>query len=567
MSDLSKYGFVPAQNYKNVNPNLKKYGFQAAQPSTESYEQEEEGLFSHLGRTAGAAATGYASGTPYGIASNLLQLLAMGELYDPEGLSQLRLAAEQQGIPFDEEKYMEAAQQILGGIPTPSNLARMAEEQTGLPITAKEDYQKLIELGATAGRATPGAISQKATGAVVSPTVSHGLQEAGVPEQFADPLGLLVGGIGSTKVPEADIGIGIARKESGLPTRKFEKVKEPRTVSEKKLDQINTKLESDFKEISDKIISESPVGETFENLKENPTYKQESRELLNEAQNIADAIPGHIESKLIKKAYADMASKKVKGFALDEFDKSYLKFMKESIEDVIPEKISHGELVQQYRKNNRGLSEYFEPGASKALNRAKKQALLDQNRAIADVIEKSEPELSKVFKEGNERWSKIMDAETVDSFIDDLFSEKVNFKKLHDFFDKSGYDFTFKRALGEKGYKNFELLMKDMLQSETPYKMLKVGKQKGFFKDAVETGTAFLVHPFLGKGKLAYAAGKKLYKSAMNAMLDKPQLTVTWKKAIDNLKKGKFAEAEKQFEALRGEVEEDIANILQEKNK
>ena len=97
--------------------------------------------------------------------------------------------------------------------------------------------------------------------------------------------------------------------------------------------------------------------------------------------------------------------------------------MNEAAENVIPENITYGELVEQYRDNNRSLGEYFEPGASKALNRAKKDVLLDQNRAIASVLEKTNPELSKVFKEGNERWSKIMDVEAIDSFVSDMFPE------------------------------------------------------------------------------------------------------------------------------------------------
>jgi len=169
--------------------------------------------------------------------------------------------------------------------------------------------------------------------------------------------------------------------------RQFENIKKPTEVSEKKIGQINQKLEKDFKEISDKIIKESPVGETFENLKNDLTFKQQSRELLDQSQEIANQLVKTVSKNIMKKELTDIAARKVKGFSLSEYDKSYLKFMKENSKDIIPKNITPGELVEQYRKNNASLSEYFEPGSSKALNRANEMPFLDYNRAIANVME------------------------------------------------------------------------------------------------------------------------------------------------------------------------------------
>jgi hypothetical protein len=525
------------------NPFFKKYRDQGNTEPPEFQESEEKSF----ARTALQVPQGIAEGTPYGIATGLWHLLGSGEVNDPEELDRIREISEREGIPFDEEKYLEAGQNALSTVPTVGNIASKVEEKTGIPFEAKTKLQKGLRFASTAGKLTPGSALQKGSGAGVATGVKVGAEEAGVPEPFADILGLGVGVGTSTKTPA--VGLGKKTKPSGLVERQFENVKEPKKVSEKKIEQLNSKLESDFKDISDNIIKDSPVGETFDNLKNDPEFKDQTRTLLNQAQALADELPGTLSSKDIKKQFADISTKKTKGFSLSEYDKSYNKFMKDAIKDVVSENVKPGELVEQYRKNNGSLSEYFEPGASKALNNAKRDAILDQNRAIANVIEKVDPELGKVFKEGNDRWTKIMDAEAVDSFINELFDGKVNYKTMNDFFDKTGYDRIFKRALGDKGYKDFSVLMKDMLSTEAPYKMLKVAQNKGW-EGLAKTATSYVIDPNLGHATGGYNVLKSSYKGIMNALLDKPKLSLVWKKGIDDLKKGDFKSAQKQFNEL-----------------
>jgi len=516
----------------------------------------DEGFWKNAFRTASQIPQGIAEATKYGIGAGLFQMLALGESdLGIEEWHKLRELAEREGIPFDEEAYEQARHEMLGIIPTVSNISRKIEEETGLPLEPKTFLQKLTRLGSLAGKFQPGSVSQKASAAVAAPATAAGLESVGVPEQLAELGGLGVGAIAGGKTPSIDVSL-TKTKPSGLSARQFEKTTKPKEISQKRLGKINEKLESDFKEISDKIIAESPVGETFENLKNDPTFKSESRELLNEAQEIADTTPGIVKSIDIKKEIANRGEKRIQGYSESEYDKSYSKFMKETIDGISEKDITASQLVKQYRKNNAALSEYFEPGSSKALNRAKRDALLDHNRTIADVLEKNFPEseLSNVFKEGNDRWTKVMDAEAVDDFVNELFKDGVNYKKMNNFFDKQGYEFKFKRALGEKGYKDFQGLVKDMLTSETPYKMLKAAKAKGF-EDLFKTGFAYFLHPKLGAAKFGLNVAKDSYKGLVNSLLDKPQLTVRFKKGLDNLKKGNFAEAEKELTALKGEIQ------------
>lgn len=547
---MNDYGFI---SFYDSNKESGDYGFIPQNHKVSPTEEQEEGFLKSSARYGLQIPLGIAQATIPGIISNLMQALGTGSALEEEELEQLRKIHDRLGVPFDEEKYMESLQQASEMFPTPSNIARMGEEATGLPLTPQTKGQKLLQLASSAGKFQTGAASQKATSAAIAPATAYGLEEAGLPEPAAELAGLIASG-GGKFAPE--IEVGKATKPSGLVKRGFEKLEKPREVSENKIGQINEKLKKDFEEISDRIIKESPIGETAENLRNDPTFKQESRELLNQAQVIADSIKEPILSKVMKKELADTTAKKVKGFALSEYDKSYMKYMKESLKDILPEKITAGELVEQYRKNNGALGEYFEPGSSKALNRAKKDALLDQNRAIAKVMEKSFPEseLTSVFKEGNARWTKIMDAEAVDDFITDIFSAKVDYRKMHEFFDKQGYDRIFKRALGEKGYADFEQLMTDMLSSENTYKMLKVAKDKGY-QELFNTGLAYVLHPKIAASKVGYDLVKGTYKTFMNSLLDKPQIGITFKKAIKELKKGDFEAAQKDFKILDEEIE------------
>lgn len=512
----------------------------------------QEGFWKNAFRTALQIPQGVAEATKSGIATGLWHLLGSGEVLDPEEIERIRDISEREGVPFNEDAYREAAQNAAASIPTVGNIGSVIEERTGLPLEPKTKLQKGLRLGSSAYKFQGGPASQRVAAGVTAPLASKALQEVGVPEPLADLGGLGVGNVVGRKTPGIDL---TKTKPSGMPERGFERLKEPTDVPAKKIQEINDKLETDFKTISDEIIKDSPIGETAENLKNDPRFKRESKELLDQAQILANETPGTIPSMNYKQALLKQSQNQMKGFTLNEYKKNYLKFMKEAVENVIPENVTHGELVEQYRENNRSLGEYFEPGSSKALNRAKKDVLLDQNRAIASTLEESNPDLSKVFKEGNERWTKIMDAETVDNFVSDMFPEgkKVDFKHMKSIFDDANYQRIFKRALGEEGAKGFEAAVEDMLTAERPYKMMREAQDKGF-GDILLTAKAYLFNPKLGYAKVGFDALRFGYRSLFNATLDKPRIGFNFTKAVKELKEGNFKAAERDFKEVQAEV-------------
>ncbi len=219
-----------------------------------------------------------------------------------------------------------------------------------------------------------------------------------------------------------------------------------------------------------------------------------------------------------------------------------------------PEKnISAVNLVDQYRKNNKSLGELYEPGKSRAYNRAKKEALLDYNKIIGDTIEKKYPDsaFSDLFKFTNKRWTEIKDAEYIDKFLDDMFTGKVNYEKGKKFFDKSAQE-PFKRALGDQ-YPKFEQLMKDLMTTKQANSLLKIADQKGY-KGFLKTGISYLIHPKLAATKIGLDNAKALYQT----LLDKPKLTFVWDEGIKAAKKGEFDLAENNFSILDQEIKNTI---------
>jgi hypothetical protein len=525
------------------------------QEEDESEKIDEESLASSLFRTSAQVPIGLAEASPPGLIAGGLQLLGMGEVYDPEEIEHIKAISEREGIPFDEEAYLESAQNALQYFPTVSNIARIIEEQTGIPLEAKEWYQKALRLGSIGAKLQPGNMVQKGTAGAIGAGTSEALKQLGVPEPFADLLGLSLGAGAGVATKGAEVSL-TKTKPSGLTERGFENLKAPREVTESKMEKINTKLKDDFQKITDEIVKGSPISETMEELRTDPSFKQQSRELFREAEDLSLDLPGRHSSDKIKEALLKRAVEtKGHGYKLGEYRQNYAKFIKDEVSGIRKGEVDAFDLVRQYRENNQDLGEYFKPGESKAFNRAKRDALLDHNRAIVDVMEDLYPETEfvKVFKEGNERWAKIKDAEAIGDFVDNLFEGKVNYKKAHDFFEKEGLSRPFKQALGEKGFKDFEQLMKDLTESEAPYKMLKVAKSKGW-EDLYKTGLGYILHPKIGMTKATFDLAKGTYKRLMNFMLDKPKISFILKQGVDNLKRGKFAESEQAFKDLETQI-------------
>jgi hypothetical protein len=521
-----------------------------ANPKKDAFDQleYEESWGKSLLRTLYQIPSGIAQGVTYPL--DLISMVGTGEALDEEEIEHLKRISAREGIPFDEAKYYEAVQGASEAFPTQGNIENLIEQKTGVPLAPKTKLQKGLKLAATAGKLNPGSLSQKTTAAATAPTVSYALQKTGVPEGLSDFAGLAVSPGAAAITPKASIEA--AKKPSGLTTRRFESIEKPKEISKSRYNKINEKLESDFRNIADKIIEDSPVSKTYTSLKEDSAFKSKIGDLFEKVEDLAEDIPNKFSSNIVKKEVAKKyQSKEGMGISTSEYDDYYQKFMKKFMKDTPSKEITAKDLVGQYRKNNRALGELYEPSKSGAYNRAKKDALLDYNRVISDVIETGFPqtEFSDLFKFTNKRWGEIKDSESINKFLKDMFDGKVRFDKGQKFFSKDRVSDSFKRALGEENFPKFEQLMKDLMSTQEAYKLLKKAESKGF-SDFAKTGFAYLLHPNLAKAKMGLEYVQKTY----NTLLDKPKLVFTWDEGIKSAKKGNFEEAINKFNLIEKEV-------------
>lgn len=487
---------------------------------------------------------------------NILQLFGQGEaLAGLEEFSDERIAELKELFPsapwenfkgIDREKYLEGVQAASNSFPTQQNLESLIEEKTGIPLTPRNKLQNLARLGGTAAAFKSGTLGQKGIAGAIAPSVAGGLEAVGVPEPIAELGGLVASGI---NVPSPNISR--VTKPSGLPTRRYESVTKPTKVSEGRFNKINEKVEADFKNISDQLFEGS--NPTYSAMKEDPTFKRKVEGLFEKVTENAESIEGTIHPLPLRNGLRDKLTKSNKGgLTPDEYEKAYRKEMKVVLKDLPRDEMSAAELVEQYRKNNKSLNGYFEVGKSNNANRAKRDILLDYNREIAEVIQKKYPdtEFSKLFEQTNKQWSQIKDVESVDKFMEELFSGKIKYKKGAAFFDKEKVSKPFERLLGKEKFKQFETLMDDLSSTEKAMSMIKAAETKGY-KDMGKMAIGYLIHPSLAKGKFIVDTSKTAWQS----LLDKPQLIVTWKKGVESIKQGNFAEAEKAFIVLDKELE------------
>lgn len=118
-------------------------------------EEFKESTPKSLLRTALQVPIGIAQGSIPGVISNLANLIGTGDALDPEEIEHIRAISEREGIPFDEQAYLNAVENASKYFPTPGNLARIAEENTGIPLTAKNKIQEGLQFASAAATGIP----------------------------------------------------------------------------------------------------------------------------------------------------------------------------------------------------------------------------------------------------------------------------------------------------------------------------------------------------------------------------------------------------------------------------
>ena len=535
----------------------------------ESAQPEKDSTTKNVLRKGIQGIKGYARTNPAGLAYDIgttaMQLgagEALAELDElEERLPHLRKMFPDMGLPehVDREKYLEAVKNASDYVPTIENLSKWGEEATGIPLEARDVFDRLLGLAGMSAGAQPGSIAKKALAGVTAPIVSGSAQAVGVPEALADIGGLMTGHATAGIIPS----ISRAKKPSGMTIRRFESLKKPTTISPGVADTIKNKVEGEFRTISDKILSDR--NQIYKDMKVNPSYFDELDQQFQKVASLSEEIPTELSPYDLKQSLFKRANlKNTKGISPSESEREFQKEIQRTAKGINDRKFHKAsDYVEQYRKNNRELKRYYEPGKSKAYNEAKKEALLEYNRAIADEFEKNFPESEfvKLFKETNATNRVAKDVERVNEFVNELTEGKIDFKKGHKFFSDTYTKNSFKRVLGEDGFKEYEILMKDLLSLEQPMSYIKKADAAGFW-DLAKQAVPYLVNPKLG----VFTSGYRVYKQAMNHLLSHPRLIPVWRRGIQEMKSGKYAAAQKTFEFLNREINSVVDTPKEEAN-
>lgn len=479
---------------------------------------------------------------------NLLQTMGTGEALSELDELEERLPELKKKFPhlhwpeqIDKEQYRKSLQIASDYFPTQQNIERIIEEQTNAPLTAQNKTQNRLRLSGSAGSFKPGNLSAKATAAVSAPVIAESLEKIGTPESIADTGALIL----SQGVPT--LNIATKTKPSGLAVRQFESIKKPTRISSHNRAKIHEVVENDFKKIAKDLVQES--SRSARTMQKDPAFKNKIKDLFLDVENLSKEIQGTVPAQNLRDTFIKKVNGREKrGITPDAFERFYLQETKKLHKEIpLSGNLTAEQMVQQYRKNNRSLKDLFEPGQSRASNRAKAEAIFDYNKAIEDIIHTKYPDsaFSNIFTFSNKRWSEIKDIEFIEGFFKDLFNGKIKYSKGKDFFTKNRVTEPFRRTLGRENYKRFETLMEDLMSTEQAMSLIRKARSFGF-KDIGSLALKYVLHPSLAKTSVV----AKSFKAMFHALSDKPQLSVTWESAVKNFKKGNYSKAQEQFRIL-----------------
>lgn len=435
--------------------------------------------------------------------------------------------------------------------------------------------------GAAALGVPPGALPAIGLGGVAG----QGLREAGAPEWVATTAD-----IGISLDPRRAVQNVFSSKvaSSGLPQRGFSTITKTTKVSEGTKKAIVQNLSDDFKQVSNRILG---TQESVQAIRNNPAYRQELNQAFQQVETLAGQIPETINTREIQGNFSNrIKGKATRGYADSEFEKSLQKQAKavEKGFEVTPRRevktavldaygnpttqvieakgkdVAVSDVVGQFRKNNQQLTEYFEPGKSGAANRAKKTALLEHNKAIADTLEKRFPnsEFVKTFKKSNADFEKLMQFEYVEEQIGKAFVDnKINFKQLQKQLDNQPFQRNLKGLIGEGMQKEYNGLIREFLSLEDPYKLLRTARAKGVSEQLITLALPYLLGPKVGGSATVIKGAAYLFGRGREYLLRNPKIITDWRQGIMNFKKGNYPAAIRAFQQVERQTQRERENI------
>jgi hypothetical protein len=467
-----------------------------------------------------------------------------------EALTQAEFEAPESLLPFLQDDDI---------LPRYSRLPSQQEAETLIEMLGGPGEAQ-TEAGRIAGRGAEfvgSALPFGARGKLLFLLASVGLggqltRELGGPEAVATGIELL---------PLAQAGVNIAKavrgpkvpvtKPSGMPVRKFEKLKKATPVFEETARRARESVEGDFRRLTSDLLKKT--NKSYVALSENPEFKQQVGDLFGKVRQAASEFPEAITPRgMAQYLTKEIESIGKKGISLSDSEKIQRSLLRKFRKDIVNKKVTAEQLVDQYRKNNDQLSKLYPYGDKALENIGKRNALESYNRAIAEAIEDHFPqsEFSDLFKFTNKRWSEIKKIETVDKYLNALFGkDKIDFTQAEKIFTDPKRAERLKNALGAPSFDEFKQINRDLLSQENALKLLKT---KGLSLDNLsKMAASYILKPELAKTKFGVDFAKKVYRRTLN----RPEYVRDWRKALTLLKKGQVEQALSGLNELAKKVE------------
>jgi hypothetical protein len=330
-------------------------------------------------------------------------------------------------------------------------------------------------------------------------------------------------------------------KQSGMPIRGYEGITKETKVTPDQLEKVQTVVRKDFEDAVESAVTKNNA--LARESRANPNLEAELETQLKEVDKLVNDLPMPLDTVKggdIRNALAGkMSQKKKPGVTQSEAEREYTSQMNRWIKEAEKGEVTDKALYDQFRKNNQELKSYYEPGKSRSINEGKKDALLDYNRALTDLLKARNPEspFIKLFESTNARFSGLRNLEKVEGALGSLFKDgKFNYKGSKKLRHDSHFQDALKKTLGENGAKEVLTILDDMIPTEQAMKLLKKAEALGV-KDIMKLATKWYIYPIWATGSAVTKVGRHL---KANRLAD-PRFVKEWKIGTRALKKGDLA--------------------------
>lgn len=328
-------------------------------------------------------------------------------------------------------------------------------------------------------------------------------------------------------------------KPSGMPVRKFEKLKKPTRVFRSTAEKAIRETEGDFRKLTSDL--QNKTNRSYRAMTEDPTFKAQVSDIFEQVEKGAAKLKDPVSTQnLANQLHGEMRKTRQRGISQSDTEITKQSQLTKFFIDTKGRKFTATQLLDQFRKNNEQLSKLYPYGEKALENIGKREALEAYNRAIANTIQEQFPktEFADLFKFTNNRWSEIKKIETVDKYIDAVFKgDKINFRLAEKVLTDPKQAGRLKNAIGKQSFAEFKQIHKDLLSREQALKMLNA---KGFSVDDIpKKALYFLIKP----KTTAVFIGKDLVERVWRTALTNPQQMRKWRMGASLFKRGHVKEA------------------------